>query len=109
MVFPLPWPGADAALGCNRHHRLSNGLLPALAHVPPHTRCCQHGVVIQAAIVLPDVVHHVGCDHLEAVRVAALRQAAEVLCRLHLQDLGQRDFLQFVKTDSVTGRMQDSK
>lgn len=93
MVLPLAGPGADAGLGRDGHHRLSDGLLPALAHVPPHAGRRQDGVVVQAAVVLPDVVHHVGRDHLEAVRVAALREAAEVLRRLHLEDLGEGDLL----------------
>lgn len=97
MVLPLAVPGADAGLGRDGHHRLSDGLLPALAHVPPHAGRRQGGVVMQAATVLTDIVHHVGRDHLEAVSVAALGQAAEVLRRLHLEDLGQGDLLQFVK------------
>lgn len=86
MVLPLAGPGADAGLGRDGHHRLSDGLLPALAHVPPNAGRRQDGVV-RAAVVLPDVVHHVGRDHLAAVRVAARRQAGEVLRRLHLEDL----------------------
>lgn len=93
MVLPLARPGADAGLGRDRHHRLSDGLLPAVADVPPNAGRRQHGVVVQAAVVLPDIVHHVGCDHLKAVRVAALWQAAEVLRRLHLEDLGKGDLL----------------
>ncbi len=96
MVLPLAGPGADAGFGRDGHHRLADRLLPALAHVPPHAGRRQDGVVVQATVILPDVVHHAGRDHLEAVRVAALRQAAEVLRGPHLEDLGQRDLLWFV-------------
>lgn len=93
VVLPLAGPGADAGLGCDRHHRLSDGLLPALAYISPHAGCSQDRIVVQAAVVLPDVVHHASRDHLEAVRVAAWGQAAEVLRQLDLKDLGQRDLL----------------
>ena len=93
VVLPFAGTGADAGRGRDGHQGVADGLLPALAHVPSHARRRQDGVVVQAAVVLPDVVHHVGRGHLEAVRVAAGGPAAEVLRRLHLQDLGQRDLL----------------
>lgn len=84
----------DAGLGCDGHQRLPDGLLPALTYDAAHARGSQDRVVVRAADILPDVVDHGGSDDLEAVRVAALREAAEVLRRLHLQDLRQRDLLE---------------
>ncbi len=101
VVLPLARPGADAGLRRDGHHRLSDGLLPALAHVPPDTGRRQDGVVVRATVVLPNVVHHVARDHLEAVRVAALGQVAEVLRRLHLEDLGQGDLLWFIRIHKI--------
>jgi len=90
----LAGSGSHAGVGRDGHHRLSHRLLPGAAHVPPHAGQRQHRVV-GPATVLPDVVHHVGRDHLEAVRVAARRRAARALRRrLHLQDLGQWDLLE---------------
>lgn len=108
VLLPLARPGPDAGFGCDRHHRLSDRLLPALAHVPAHAGRRQGRVVVQTAVILPDVVHHVGGDHLEAVRVAGLGQAAEVLCRLHLQDLGQRDLLRGQMKSSALGKLLPS-
>lgn len=45
------------------------------------------------AVVLPYIVNHSGCDDLKAVWVAALSQVTVVSGLLHLEDLGQRDFL----------------
>lgn len=49
--------------------------------------------MVGTAVVLAYIVDHGGCDDLEAVRVAALGQVAVVSGLLHLEDLGQRDFL----------------
>lgn len=98
MILRLARPGADAGFGRDGHHRLSDGLLPTLAHIPPHAGRCHDGVVIQAVVILPDVEHHVARDHLEAVRVAALGEVAEVLRWLHLEDLRQGDLLECVRT-----------
>lgn len=104
VVLPLAGPGTDAGFGCDRHHRLSDGFLPALADIPSHAGRRQCRVVVQDSVILPDIVNHVGCDHLEAVRVAALGEAAEVLRRLHLEDLGQGDLLWVVKEVPLVGR-----
>lgn len=86
-------PGANAGFGCDGHHRLTNGPLPAVAHVPPDARRHQDRIV-QASMILPNIVHHDGSDHFKAVRVTGLRKMTEVLCRLHLKDLRQWDLLQ---------------
>lgn len=96
MILRLARPGADAGFGRDGHHRLSDGLLPTLAHIPPHAGRCHDGVVVQAVVILPNVEHHVARDHLEAVRVAALGEVAEVLRWLHLEDLRQGDLLECV-------------
>lgn len=93
MVLAVVRAGAHAGFGRDGHHRLADGLLPALAHLLPDTGRRQDGIV-QAAVVLPDVVHHDGGDDFKAVRVAGLGEVAVVLCRLHLEDLRQRDLLQ---------------
>lgn len=93
VILPLAWPRADASLGCDGHQRLPDGFLPTLPYIPSHARCCQSWVVVEATVVLPDVVHHAARDDLKAVWVATLRQSAKVLRRLHLQDLRQGDLL----------------
>lgn len=93
MIFALSRGAGHAGLGGDGHQGLSDGLLPALSHVHADPRGGQRGAVVEAAVVLPHVVHHGGCDDLEAVRVAALGQATVVSALLHLQDLRQRDFL----------------
>lgn len=93
VILPLAWPRANASLGCDGHQRLPDGFLPTLPYIPSHARCCQSWVVVEATVVLPDVVHHAARDDLKAVWVATLRQSAKVLRRLHLQDLRQGDLL----------------
>lgn len=92
VLLGLAQPGAHAGFGADGHHGLSDALLPAVAHLPPDARRRQDRVV-QAAIILPHIVDHDGSDQLEAVRLAGLRKMAEVLGRLHLKDLRERDLL----------------
>lgn len=93
VILSLAWPRADASLGRDGHQRLPDGFLPTLPYIPSHARCCQSWVVVEATVVLPDVVHHAARDDLKAVWVATLRQSAKVLRWLHLQDLRQGDLL----------------
>lgn len=92
-ALPVAQPGANAGFGCDGHHCLTNGPLPAVAHVPTDARCHQDRIV-QASMILPNIVHHDGSDHFKAVWVTGLRKMTEVLCRLHLKDLRQWDLLQ---------------
>lgn len=76
-----------AGLRGDRHQGLSDRLLPTLSHLHADSRGGQSRAVVVIAIVLPYVVHHGGCDDLEAVRVAALSQMAVVSGRFYLEDL----------------------
>ena len=93
MVLALSGAGADAGLGRDGHQGLADGLLPALGHLQANAGGRQRRVVVVAAGVLPHVVNHGVGDDLEAVRVASLSEVTEVMSRIHLKDLRQRDFL----------------
>lgn len=97
MLLRWALPGASAGFGGDGHHGLSDGALPAVAYLPPHARRRQDRIV-QAAIILPNIVDHGTSDELKAVGVAGLRKMTEVLRWLHLEDLRQRDLLRG-KTD----------
>lgn len=93
VLLRLARAGARAGFGADGHHGLSDGALPAVAHLPADARRRQ-GRAVQAAVVLANIVDPDGRDQLEAVGVAGLRKLAEVLRWLHLEDLRQRDLLQ---------------
>lgn len=97
VIFALAGSTGHAGLRGDGHQGLSDGLLPALGHLHADPRGSQSRTVVGAAVVLPDVVHHGGCDDLEAVRVAALSQIAVISGLFHLEDLGQGDFLREVR------------
>lgn len=105
MISALAGSTGHTGLRGDGHQGLSDGLLPALSHLHAHPRGSQSRVVVGAAVVLPHVIDHGGCDDLKAVWVAALGQVTVVPRRFHLEDLRQGDLL-WIRTETHVTSMK---